>query len=78
MILRQGLVLAVAGTAVGLVFGILVSRAIKSMMIFSSGSANPLWFVAVIAPLLAVALLAAYAPARRASRIDPMEALREE
>jgi predicted permease len=78
MILRQGLALAVVGTTMGLVFGIIVARLVKSMMIFSSGSASPVLFAAVIVPLLAVALLAAYAPARRASRIDPMEALREE
>jgi putative ABC transport system permease protein len=78
MILRQGLVLALAGTAVGLVFGILASELVGSMFILSYTHTSPLLFFTVAFPLLGVALLAAYTPARRASRIDPMKALREE
>ncbi|MDQ2844439.1 MAG: ABC transporter permease [Acidobacteriota bacterium] len=78
MILRQGLVLALAGTAVGLVLGIVASRLVGSMFILSFGGTNPALFLLIMLPLLMVALLAAYTPARRASRIDPMRALREE
>jgi ABC-type antimicrobial peptide transport system permease subunit len=45
---------------------------------FSLDRVNPLIFGAIAAPLLAVTVLAAWAPARHASRIDPMRALREE
>lgn len=78
MILRQGLVLALSGTAVGLALGIVASRLVGSMFILSFGGMNPVLFLAIMLPLLIVALLAAYTPARRASRIDPMKALREE
>lgn len=78
MILRQGLVLALAGTAAGLVFGFLAAQLVGSMFILSFNHTNPVLFFTVTFPLLAVALLAAYTPARRASRIDPMKALREE
>ncbi len=78
MILRQGLLLAVSGSTVGLVLGLVASRLIGSMFILSFEQVNPALFVVIMLPLLAVALLAAYTPARRASRIDPMRALREE
>ncbi len=78
MILRQGFGLALAGTAVGLALGIVASRLVGSMFVLSFSGTNPGLFVVVMLPLLGVALLAAYAPARRASRIDPMRTLREE
>ncbi len=78
MILRQGLVLALSGIAVGLAGGIAVSRAVGSMFIMSFAPPNPALFVVVALPLVIVALLAAYVPARRASLIDPMRALRDE
>lgn len=78
MILRQGLVLALAGCVAGLVLGILASRLVGSMFFVSSEGTNPVLFLVIVLPLLLVALLAAYAPARRASLIDPMRALREE
>ncbi len=77
MVVRQGLVLTLAGALAGLVLGIVASRLVGSMFILSFG-AHPALFVAIMLPLVAVALLAAYAPARRASRIDPLRALREE
>ena len=78
MILRQGLVLALSGIGVGLAVGVAVSRVIGSMFMNSFAQPNPLLYVVVALPLVIVALLAAYAPARRASLIDPMRALREE
>lgn len=78
MILRQGLVLAGLGLGAGLVLSIAISRILGSVMAFSFGATNPALFAAVVLPLFGVALLASYGPARRASRIDPMMALRDE
>lgn len=78
MILREGLLLAGSGTFVGLGLGLFAARLIGSTFIVSSSGMNPVLFVLIALPLLAVALLATYAPARTASRIDPMRSLREE
>jgi len=78
MILRQGFVLAISGIAAGVGLGILATRFVGSTFLVSSQRPSPLLFPAIMLPLLAAAMLAAYAPARRASRIDPMKALREE
>ncbi len=78
MILRQGLILAVIGSIAGLALGIAAVHLVGSMFILSFGAASPALFVLIMLPLLAIALLAAYVPARRASLIDPMRALREE
>jgi len=78
MILQQGLVLAVAGCVLGLILGVVASRLVGSMFVLSSSGSNPILFLVIVLPLLVVALLAASVPARRASLIDPMRALREE
>ncbi|HLU25898.1 MAG TPA: ABC transporter permease [Longimicrobiales bacterium] len=76
MILRQGLALAGAGVAIGLVAAVLLSRLMESLL-FGVSSRDPLTFVAVPIILLIVATVAAYIPARRASGVDPAVALRE-
>ncbi|MBV8552510.1 MAG: ABC transporter permease [Acidobacteriaceae bacterium] len=78
MILMQGLTIVLAGTAVGLVLGIVARHLVGSMIVSSFASTNPLLLPLVSVPLIIIALLATYAPARRASRVDPMRALREE
>ena len=77
MVLRQGLVLAVVGTAIGLGGAALLSRFLDSLL-FEVDNRDPLTFVAVSTVLLAISALAAYVPARRASAISPLEALRGE
>lgn len=75
LFMRQGLWL----TATGLVLGIAVALAltrVMSALLFGVGPADPMTYVAVSAALGAVALLATYLPARRASRVDPIVALR--
>ena len=78
MVLRRGLVLGVTGIAIGLVLGSAVSRVVGSMMVTSFGHISLLPFPILALVLLLTTLLAAYFPARRASLIDPMRALREE
>lgn len=79
MILTQGLTLSSAGVAVGLLISFFVCRILTSALwIATFDATNPLLFAAIALPLLLITLLAAYAPARRASLIDPIRALREE
>jgi putative ABC transport system permease protein len=77
MVLREALLLGVVGVAVGLVGALLLSRAIASML-FSLSPRDPATLGGVAVLLLATTLLASYLPARRATRVDPVIALRSE
>jgi ABC-type antimicrobial peptide transport system permease subunit len=77
MILRQGLELAIAGAAVGLVGALIVSHLMAGLL-YSVRPTDPVTFVGVAILLIGIALLACYLPARRAMRVDPMIALRDE
>ena len=77
MVLRQGMVLAVAGVVVGLAGALAVTR-LASTLLFGVGAADPLTFAAVSAFMLFVALLACVLPARRATKVDPLIALRQD
>jgi putative ABC transport system permease protein len=75
LIVRQGIRPAIVGLGIGLVFATWASKAIASML-FGIGPRDPA-SLAIVALLLAgVALIASYLPARRASRVDPVTALR--
>jgi macrolide transport system ATP-binding/permease protein len=76
MVLRQGLVLGSIGAGAGLILSVFACRAVTSALWI--GRLNWALLPAVAAPLLLVTMLAAYVPARRASLIDPMRALRDE
>jgi len=79
MVLKQGLQLGGAGVAVGLVLSVVACNILVSRMwVASTFDVNPLLYAAIAVPLLGITLLATWAPARRASRIDPMRALRDE
>jgi predicted permease len=76
-ILRHGMRLVMIGITVGLGVALLLSRALEGLL-FGVHPTDPLTLAVVVAVLFAVALLAIYLPARRASGVDPMEALRME
>jgi putative ABC transport system permease protein len=75
MVLRQGLKLAAAGLVVGLAASLVFTRFLTSLL-FQVKPADVVTTLAVLVTLAGVALLANYLPARRASRLDPNEALR--
>ena len=77
MVLRQGSVVAIAGMVVGLGVALAGSRVLESLL-HGVSSRDPGVFMATTLALLGVALLASWLPARRASRVDPLIALRSE
>ena len=77
MVLGQGLQLAFVGVVIGVVAALAATRLI-STMIYGVTPTDPLTFAAVAVFLVLVALLACYIPARRATRVDPLVALRHE
>jgi putative ABC transport system permease protein len=77
MLVRQGVLLAVAGLALGLVAAVALTRILSSLL-FEVSPVDPATYCAVSAGLLAAAAAASYMPARRASVVNPIDALRAE
>jgi hypothetical protein len=77
MFVGNGLVLAGAGVVIGLAAAAGLTRLMKALL-FGTSTLDPVIYLAMATVLVAAAVLASYLPARRASRIDPIEALRLE
>jgi ABC-type antimicrobial peptide transport system permease subunit len=77
MVVGQGARVLLVGVLLGLVAAAASTRALRSLL-FGVGALDPLAFAGVVGAMVLVGLLAAWVPARRASRVDPMESLRGE
>jgi predicted permease len=80
MVIAQGLRVALAGLVIGAATALILTRALPSFsnLIYGVGPGDPLTFTVISLLLIGVALLACYIPARRATKVDPMVALRHE
>jgi len=80
MVVRHGVRLALAGLSMGVVTALILTRLLPSFshLLYGVGGGDPPTFIAASAMLTFVAMLASYVPARRAARVDPAVALRNE
>jgi len=77
LVLRQGLTITLAGVAVGVIGALVLARVTQSLL-FGVSPTDPATYLAVGAVIVGVALLACLIPARRATRVDPLVAIRDE
>ena len=78
MITRQALVLVCAGAGAGLIAALALTRLIKALLFDMVSATDPIVFVGVTALLIFTAMVATWIPVRRATRVDPLVALRYE
>jgi putative ABC transport system permease protein len=77
LVLRQGFTMVIAGLATGLAGAMLLTRVLRTLL-FGVSTTDPAVFASIVVLLSATAWLATYLPARRATRVDPLVALRDE
>jgi putative ABC transport system permease protein len=77
MVLRQGMTMVAAGIVAGVLGALALTRVLQGLL-YGTSPTDPLTFAGVAALLAVIALVATYLPARRATRVDPLEALRSE
>jgi putative ABC transport system permease protein len=77
MVVRQGMALALVGVSIGLIAALWLTSALKGLL-FELSVTDPPTFALIAALILGVAFLACYLPARGATKVDPMIALRQE
>jgi predicted permease len=75
VVVREGMTMALAGLVLGLLAALALSRVVSGLL-FEVGATDPLTYGAIFVALLLVAFVACYVPARRATRVDPVEAMR--
>jgi ABC-type antimicrobial peptide transport system permease subunit len=77
LVLRQGLLLAVVGSVFGVAVAVPVTR-LASTLLYGVSPTDPLTYISIFLLLMLVAVVACFIPARRATRVDPLVALRYE
>ena len=75
LILGEGLLLTAIGVGMGLTIALFTARTLDTLL-FDTPTTDPWTYAAIAALLLAIALVACYVPARRAARLDPVDAMR--
>ncbi len=78
LVIKQGLVLTLVGVGIGLLAALIAARFVDTQQLYGVTATDPFTFALIALSLTAVSLLACYVPARRATKVDPLKALKYE